>query len=105
MKNKIVFLSVLFILALTNSEIIAQRVYIKVTTSNPTIAKTNVYIYENGVVQEKEIENNFSKPAESLKSFATILEVYFNQGYKIISNASAFGGSNFYYCEYILDKS
>jgi hypothetical protein len=81
-----------------------ERIYIRAITNNPTVAKTQVVIYEKGNVETLEIGNVFSKKEESLKSFADILEKYFTIGYKLIGNSTSIGPANVLYSEYFLEK-
>lgn len=81
-----------------------ERIYIRTITNNPTVAKTQVVIYEKGNVETLEIGNVFSKKEESLKSFADILEKYFAIGYKLVGNSTSIGGTNLFYSEYLLEK-
>jgi hypothetical protein len=100
MKTKYIILTTLLSLFIV-SGLLAQngeRVYIR-EFSNSSPVKSTLFIYEKGESKQIEIQNPFIKRAESLKSFAEILEKYFQQGFKLLGTSI-----NESYTEYILEK-
>jgi hypothetical protein len=102
MKAKTILLTLL--LSLSAVSLWAQegkRVYIKILGG---LAKNTVWIYEDGNVNEIEIDNPFwdKKAIQSKQGFiqfGELLEKYFKQGYKLVSSTP-----EFQYCTYILEK-
>jgi hypothetical protein len=109
MKNKVIIsiaACLLFVLA-GFSAFAGERVYIREYASGG--AKVKVFIWQEGVTKELEfmtgmfgkVENN----RENLNEFATLLESYMNQGFKMVSSINKGNGASIdIMTEYILEK-
>lgn len=81
-----------------------ERVYIREYTAGSL--KVKVYIWQNGVTKEQILNTGvFGREAkENLNEFATLLESYLKQGFKIVSVITKPTGSADTITEYILQK-